>query len=152
MSIENPNNFEPEAETATEKPMSISEQIKIKEKQVEDLSKLAGTDFWVSADGSLILSWNKEIEDLKNQLEQEQEKINAEFSILFDKILAMPEIKGSVKTFSPKTVVDSIQEIIKINTDPRYDKFDFVVGINRITRTEGVREEVEKLILKRRGL
>jgi len=152
MTIEDLRNLEPETETAIERPLSISEQIKAKEDQIRELSKLTGTDYWVSEDSALILSWNRQIEAFKRQLEEEQEKINAEFTRLFDKILAMSEIKGSVRVFTPKDVVDSIQEVVKINRDHKYDTLDIVVALDRITRTDGIRDAVEKLILKRRKL
>lgn len=159
MSIEDPKKLEqeqeqePETETAIEKPLSISEQIKAKEKQIEELAKLAGTDFWVSADSDLLLSWERQIEALKSKLKKERQNIDAEFAALFYKIFSMPEIKGSAKVFSPRDVVDSIQEVEKINRDHKYDRFnDLVVAIDRVTRTEGIRDKVKELILKRRSL
>jgi hypothetical protein len=104
-----------------------------------------------SADGALILKIEKEIEDLEAKKAEALDKINSDYEELFKEIRGQEKIEGSVKEFSPDEIIKLIEEVRSLNMSLDRKNSNIFL-LDRITRTNGLRDKVEALIVRERSL
>jgi hypothetical protein len=132
---------------------SLSEEIEARKallKTVQLNVKLYQKDS-SSHDGALILSIEKEIENLEAEKAEALNKINSEYEELFSEIRSQDKIEGSLREFSPDEVIKAIEKVRKLNIGLDR-KNDTIHLLDRITRNNGIRDRVKALITKERSL